>query len=150
MADVNCENVCIAVMAIADGEKPPLHANQVEAHLVNCANCRLEIEHLRVMTTLLDSQQRRGPQENIWPLVDRRLNTMATTSKSRLGSRSFLFLGLLLFGYKVIILTLPERDPGIWFKLLPALFVIAVFIYLKENPFKINCELKLEGERHDA
>ncbi|MGH9754412.1 MAG: anti-sigma factor family protein [Blastocatellia bacterium] len=149
MAEVNCENVCIAVMAIADGEKPLLQADQVEAHLVNCANCRLEIEQLRAMTALLDSQQRHEPRENIWPLIERRLNTTAPASKARLGSRSFLFLGLLLFGYKII-LTLPERDPGVWFRLLPALFVIAVFIYLKENPFKINCELKLEGERYDA
>lgn len=149
MAEVNCENVRIAAMAIADGEKPPLQADQVEAHFVNCANCRLEIEQLRAMTALLDSQQRHGQRENIWPLVERRLNTTAPTSKARLGSRSFLVLGLLLFGYKVI-LTLPEHDPGIWFRLLPALFVITVFIYFKENPFKINCELKLEGERYDA
>jgi anti-sigma factor RsiW len=149
MAEVNCQNVCIAAMAIADGEKPPLQADQVEAHLVNCANCRLEIEHLRAMTRLLDSQQRHRSQENIWPLVERRLNTTVMKSKAKIGSRSFLFLGLLLFGYKVILM-LPERDPGIWFRLLPALFMIAVFIYLKENPFKINCQLKLQGERHNA
>lgn len=149
MAEVSCENVCIAAMAIADGEKPPLQADQVEAHLVNCANCRFEIEHLRAMARLLDSQQRHRPQENIWPLVEQSLNTTTPTSKKQAGSRSFLFLGLLLFGYKLM-LTLPERNPGIWFRLLPVIFVIAVFTYLKENPFKINCELKLEGERNHA
>lgn len=149
MVEVSCENVGIAAMAIADGEKPPLQADQVDAHFVNCANCRLEIEHLRAMTRLLDSQQRHRPRENIWPLVERSLNPTAPALKARTGSRSFLFLGLLLFGYKLILM-LPERDPGIWFRLLPVIFVIAVFTYLKENPFKINCELKLEGERDHA
>jgi hypothetical protein len=145
MDEVNCENVSIAAMAIADGEKPPQRADQIEAHLVNCANCRREIEQLRAVTRLLDSQQRPAPTENIWPLVERRLNVTAANPKPQFDWRVFLFLGLLLFGYKIILM-FPERDPGLWFKLIPVLFVIAVFSYLKENPFKINCELKLEGE----
>jgi hypothetical protein len=32
------------------------------------------------------------------------------------------------------------------YKLLPLLLVTAVFVYLKQNPFKINTQLKLEGE----
>jgi hypothetical protein len=40
----------------------------------------------------------------------------------------------------------PDRDFGFLFKLLPVLLVIAAFSYLRENPFKINTELRLEGE----
>jgi hypothetical protein len=30
--------------------------------------------------------------------------------------------------------------------LVPIALVITVFVYLKTNPFKINCELSLKGE----
>jgi len=32
------------------------------------------------------------------------------------------------------------------FKLLPIILVVAAFIYLRENPFKVNAELRFEGE----
>ena len=56
-----------------------------------------------------------------------------------------MLLGVLLFGYRIVEL-IPDRDFGLLFKLVPVLFVIATFSYLRENPFKINSDLKLEGE----
>ncbi|CAN5768081.1 hypothetical protein BH20ACI3_BH20ACI3_22280 [soil metagenome] len=40
---------------------------------------------------------------------------------------------------------IPDRHLGLLFKLVPILLVIAAFSYLRENPFKINFELTLEG-----
>jgi hypothetical protein len=40
----------------------------------------------------------------------------------------------------------PDRSPGWSFKLVPLLLAVAAFVYLRENPFKINAELRLEGE----
>jgi hypothetical protein len=56
-----------------------------------------------------------------------------------------LLLGVLLVGYRIVEMV-PERDFGFMFKLVPLLFVIAAFRYLRENPFKIDSELRLEGE----
>jgi hypothetical protein len=56
-----------------------------------------------------------------------------------------MFLGALLLGYRLLEL-LPDRDFSFLFKFVPVLLVIAAFGYLKENPFKINAELSLEGE----
>jgi hypothetical protein len=145
MMELNCESVCIAALALADGETPLLQADQVEAHLRACATCRQEVEQVRAMTRLLAAQRRRKPQEQIWTMIEGRLNVAPVHPESPFEWRAVLFLCFILFGYKVILMFL-EHDPGIWFRLIPVLFVIAVFTYLKENPFKINSELRLEGE----
>jgi hypothetical protein len=41
---------------------------------------------------------------------------------------------------------IPERQLALAYKLVTLLLVTAVFLYLRQNPFKINTELKLEGE----
>ena len=54
-------------------------------------------------------------------------------------------IGLTLLAYKLIE-QIPDRNLAMVYKLLPLLLVTAVFFYLKQNPFGINTELKLEGE----
>jgi hypothetical protein len=49
-----------------------------------------------------------------------------------------------LVGYKLVEM-IPDRGFGLLFKLVPIIFVVAAFGYLKVNPFKINTELTLEG-----
>jgi hypothetical protein len=39
---------------------------------------------------------------------------------------------------------LPARDPGMTFKLVPLIIVALLFVFIKENPFRINTELVLE------
>jgi hypothetical protein len=51
---------------------------------------------------------------------------------------------LLLLGYRLVEM-IPDRHLGLLFKLVPILLVIAAFSYLRENPFKINSQLTLEG-----
>jgi len=53
-------------------------------------------------------------------------------------------LGLLLLGYCLLEIV-PNRHLGLLFKLVPILLVIAAFSYLRENPFRINTQLTLEG-----
>ena len=145
MMEVNCENVRIAAMARADAEALPLPADQVEAHLVTCDTCRLEVGHMREMIRLLGVQNRRQPSETVWPMVERGLAAVPRNPKAQLTPLPFLFLGIFLSVYKVILM-FAEHDLGIAFKLIPVLVVVAVFRYLKENPLKINSELRLEGE----
>ena len=45
MADINCESVRVAAMALADGETPPLRSKEIETHLLICDRCSEEIRH---------------------------------------------------------------------------------------------------------
>lgn len=145
MSKLNCETVCMAAMAMADGYVSELSSDQIEAHLADCSDCRREVGQLRALSSLLDAQERRPRTENVWQLVERRLPDAAPAQSPSQAWRPFLLLSMLLLGYRIGEM-IPDRDFGFLFKLVPVLFVIAAFIYLKENPFKINSELRLEGE----
>jgi energy-coupling factor transporter transmembrane protein EcfT len=56
----------------------------------------------------------------------------------------FHLLGAILIIYKVVEM-IPARDFGFLFKFVPIVFIAALFYFVKENPFKINTELELEG-----
>ncbi len=144
MSDLKCESVSMAAMAIADGYQPELSSQQIEIHLASCANCREELGQLQELSSLLDTQERRLGTETLWLKIERRLPEVNRTSTSR-GSASFMVLGALLLGYRLVEL-IPDRDFSFLFKFVPVLLVIAAFSYLRENPFKINSELSLEGE----
>lgn len=145
MTELNCENVCVSAMAMADGEEPLLAASEVEAHVRGCAACRLEIEQLGVMALLLDSQGRRVATEDLWPRIEPRL---ATATLSKRDSREWLFLlmlGLLVPAYKIVAL-MPDGELGPAVKLVPLAVALAVFALIRENPFRINTNLQFEGE----
>ena len=144
MTDINCESILIADMALRDGEESPLCREEIETHLRNCERCRAEIEPSGIMDELLSSQKRLRTEPNIWPLVSDRLETSAG-STTPFSWRVVLLFGIPLFGYKALLLIL-QAAPSLWSKVIPVILVIAVFSYLKVNPFKINCELTLRGE----
>jgi anti-sigma factor RsiW len=144
MSDIDCESVRFAAMAIADGEDSSLRAEEIEAHLFDCEACREELEEIRATYQLLSSHQRRRPQVNVWPMVSERVEATAESTEP-FRWRVLLLFGIPLFGYKLFILTL-NASPSLWSKLVPVILMIAVFGYLKANPFKINAELTLKGE----
>ena len=144
MTRTDCETVCIAAMAMEDGYVSELSADQIEAHLAECSDCRREVGQLRTLANLLDGQKRRERTEDIWDHVEQHLpDALPVPTDSQVGYL-FVILGLLLLAYRLVEM-IPDRHLGILFKLVPILFVVVVFIYLKENPFKINSELTLEG-----
>jgi hypothetical protein len=61
------------------------------------------------------------------------------------GWRTFVLLTVLLPAYRLVEIV-PRVEIGTVFKLIPVLLIIGVFCYLRENPFKINALLTLEGE----
>lgn len=145
MTKLNCESVCIAAMATADGYVSELSSDQVEAHLADCSDCRREVGQMRALSSLLDAQERRQRTEDVWKLVELRLADRSPARRTSHAWHPFLLLGVLLVGYRIVEMV-PERDFGFMFKLVPLLFVIGAFSYLRENPFKIDSELRLEGE----
>jgi hypothetical protein len=135
----------MAAMAMADGYQSELSSSQIEAHLASCAGCRREVGQLRELSTLLDAQQRRQRTESVWNRVEGRLSDVSSEPSASRPWHLFMLLGMLLLGYRILEMV-PDRNFGFLFKLVPVLLVIAAFGYLKENPFKIESELRLEGE----
>jgi predicted anti-sigma-YlaC factor YlaD len=145
MSELKCEMISAAAMARADGYESSLSLDEIQSHLAICANCRLEVEQLRAVMKLLDAQERRPRTEQVWSHIDERLREKQVTANRSFRRRPFLLMVLLLLGFKVIELV-PRWDAGMLFKLLPVLIAAAIFSYIRENPFKINLELKPEGE----
>lgn len=145
MTKLDCETVCMAAMARADGYVSELSSDQIEAHLADCSDCRRELGQLQALSSLLDVHERRQRNESIWNLIEKRLPDASPAQASSQAWRPFLLIGALLLGYRIVEMV-PDRDFGFLFKLVPVLFVIATFRYLRENPFKIDTELRLEGE----
>ena len=150
MTTRDCESVCMAAMAILDGYQPKWSSAEIEAHLEHCADCRQEVEQLRALSTMLDAQARRHQTADVWKHVEPELSAdrLPKAAAARRVSASWgplTLLGVLLIGYRVIEMV-PDRSLGFVFKLVPVLLVMVAFVYLRENPFKINAELRLEGE----
>ena len=144
--EVTCETICVAAMAKADRAQTALPPAEIEAHLAQCADCRREIEQLETLSRLLNVQKRSVHSENLWAAIENRLPAPATAAREKFPvSLPFILLGLLLIAYRLFEM-IPDRSPGWSFKLVPVLLAITAFIYLRENPFKINAELRLEGE----
>ena len=145
MTRLDCEIVCMAAMAMGDGYVSELSADQIELHLAECSNCRREIGQMRTLVSLLDEQKRKLRTENVWTQVEQRLPNASRQQSTSGAWYPFMLLGVLLLGHRLVQM-IPDREFGFLFKLVPILFVIAAFSYLRENPFKINSELRLEGE----
>ena len=143
MTEENCEQVRMASMAIADGSASSLSPAQIQAHLASCAECRREVHQTATLTALLDSAKRSTRHEEVWPLIEQQLEGGARSRKPLFDWRAFLVLGFLLTGYRVTLMV-SGQQLGFWFKLVPVALVMVVFTYVKENPFKINSELRLE------
>jgi len=139
MNESTCESVRMAAMALADGEKPALDPDFIAAHVAGCEACRLELELLRGFDVQIAGKSRRQYPVDVWPAIEPRL---AAPSRQR---RVFLVLGVLLLAYKVAEFA-PNREFGMAVQLVPIAIALAVFRYLKENPFRITTELKLEGD----
>ena len=140
MNEINCENVLMAKMAEIDGEAAEFSSGQMDLHLAACANCRQEIEQIRAADNLLRRQTRLEQDADLWSAIEKQIGVEPA---SQIGWKPFVLVGALLVAYKLLEL-LPERDFGLAFKLVPLVFIVALFVFLKENPFKINTELILE------
>lgn len=145
MKELNCETVLMAAMAAADGHPTTMESGQVEAHLAVCDDCRSELESLGGLVKLLDSQKRRQSDDDVWSALEPRLVVHAERLPADDNIRMWVPIGLILLSYKLFE-QIPDRHLALVYKLLPLLLVTAVFVYLKQNPFKINTQLKLEGE----
>ena len=142
MKEPSCYSVLRTQMAVAEGEEPEPEWSKelLVAHIEACANCQHELEQLQALDQMLAAQTLAEPRIDLWPAIE---NRIAKRSSSAIGWKPFALIGLLLVIYKLVEL-LPAEDPGMAFKLVPLVIVTLLFVFIRENPFRINTELVLE------
>lgn len=145
MNTLNCEAVRMSSSAAADGLRGSLEPAQMEEHLAQCGDCRREVERLGGLMRLLDSQKRRVSSDQLWRGIEARLAAQTPATSASRDLRLLVPTGVVLLAYKLFE-QLAVHKTGLQMKLVPLLLVIAVFALLKENPFRINAELKVKGE----
>lgn len=140
MNKITCEDFLMAKLAELDGEKTEISAEQIRLHLDACENCHQEYAQMQNIDNLLKRQARNVQDVDLWSAVAGQIEANPARQKNW---QPFLILGAFLVAYKLLEM-LPETDLGLAFKIVPVVFVAALFAFLKENPFRINTELIME------
>lgn len=141
MKELTCEDVLMAQMSVADGEELKFSKDLLRAHVAGCANCQRELEQIKGLDQVLARHTLAEPRVDLWPAIE---NRIAKRPVSALGWQPYAVVGLLLVIYKLLEM-LPARDPGMAFKLVPLVIVALLFVLIRENPFRIDTELVMEG-----
>ena len=139
MKALNCENVLLAMMAAADGEEAQLSREAIQEHLNACKDCSYEVERTQQLDRIFQQTTRAESTVDLWPTISRGLDQQA----SAVSWQPYVIVGALLLAYKLFEM-LPEAGPGWAITLVPLIIFVALFVFLRENPFKINSDLVME------
>lgn len=139
MNQINCEETLMTLLAELDGEETNFSSKQAAAHLTACKNCRQEFEQMQNTFNLLQNQTRREQDVNLWFEIKNRIGKQPESAPKQ-NWKMFLFFGMCLVAYKLLEM-IPDRAPGLVLRLAPFVLIVALFVFLRENPFKINTEL---------
>ena len=140
-----CEKIRVSAMAIRDGETAPLSEQEIARHLQSCADCRIEIDQQKQAAELLNGRSRRAFAHDVWPEIATALEETKRRSAQPAHVPAFVALCLFLLTFKIIEV-LPSVTAGVAIKLIPAGVLILFFTLIKQNPFEINQNLKLQGD----
>ena len=138
---MNCEQVRVAAMALADGETAPLPRSAIEAHVIECAACRQEIRELDGVGRVWETQARRTQTVDLWPQVQQRLERGVARSERRWQPA----LVAMLVAFKLLTF-IPERSFGTWVQFVPLLMAASAFALVGQNPFQIKTKLRSQEE----
>jgi hypothetical protein len=144
MSEIKCETVILSAMAEFDGEEQAFSSEQSKTHLAVCENCRREIEEMQTTIGLLETQTRREQTADLWQLIEKRIEPLPKEA-TQLSWKFFALLAGFLVAFRLLEM-LPAEEFNFFFKFVPLVFVVALFGFLKENPFKINTQLTLEND----
>jgi predicted anti-sigma-YlaC factor YlaD len=140
MTKMDCQIICQAAMALADGETAALNTEQVQAHLANCPDCRRVMGEFRSMSSAFSSQSRRVHAVNLWPrLADRITSEPPQLTALPLSVMFAILVAMLLMVRALVLTTAHPLEWGV--RLLALLFVCGWFFLQRENPFTINPHL---------
>ena len=140
-----CEKVRISAMAIADGQKSQLSESQINEHLLICKDCKAELEQIKSISNLFESQARRIHEVDISSQIEEVLSNQVVSPYNSGYLRYFVFLGFILFVLKMIELS-PIILAGIIIKFISIPIIITFFVLIRQNPFVINQKFEMKGE----
>lgn len=141
MKAMNCDEILMAAMAVSDGEETGLPIAEIKEHIAGCESCGLETAQMELLAQTFANYERREMNADLWPAVS---DGIIRSEIARLSGKGVLaVVAVLLVAYKLIELV-PYETPGHFLKIAPVIMAVALFIFLKENPFKINTELTME------
>lgn len=139
MSKPGCEEMQMAAMAIEEGQVPEIPAPRVHEHLSECPACRDAVAAMSSTLAVLARQTRRGHPADLWPAIQRNVAPRPAIAWP------YVVLAVLLLVYELIELV-PDRQWSMAIEIIPLLIGFGVFRILKQNPFQIATELRLEGE----
>ena len=140
----SCEEIRIAAMALAEGERADLSLDEIQEHLAACAGCRQEVAQMEALAALWARQARRPSAEDLWPGLAERLAATAPAPRVNRGPIPIWLLALLLGTYKLIEFV-PDRSWPLAVQFVPVAVALAWFLWSKQNPFRVDVELRMEG-----
>jgi hypothetical protein len=135
---MNCEEVRLAAMALADGEQPALPRAVIEGHTAECTACRKEIQALGELNPHWEAQARKVYTASLWRSVEKRI------TDQRRYRWVPLFVGLLLIFRATEFI--PEQRLNLCVQLVPLFVAAAVFMLMKQNPFQIKTDFRSHEE----
>ena len=138
MNQPGCEEMQIAAMAIAEGQAPEIPVPLVREHLNQCPACRDAVTAISPTLATLARQTRRRHPADLWPAIQRNV-------APRPAAWPYVVLAMLLGVYELIELV-SDRQWSIAIQIIPVLIAFGLFRILKQSPFQIATELRLEGE----
>ena len=138
MNQPGCEEMQRAAMAMEEGQVPEIPDPLVREHLNQCAACRDAAAAMSSTLATLARQTRRRHPADLWPAIQRNV-------APRPAAWPYVVLAVLLAVYELIELV-SDRQWSIAIQIIPVLIAFGLFRILKQSPFQIATELRLEGE----
>jgi hypothetical protein len=138
MNQPGCEEMQIAAMAIEEGQVPEIPVPLVREHLNQCPACRDAVTAISSTLATLAHRTRRRHPADLWPAIQRNV-------APRPAAWPYVVLAVLLGVYELIDLV-SDRQWSIAIQIIPVLIAFGLFRILKQSPFQIATELRLEGE----
>src|SRR5262245_11552153 len=136
--ETTCDDVMMSVMAIADGETPPVSAEAVKAHLAGCAACSAWSRELAETAHLFDASGRPSDSHDLWPSLAPHLSHSGVRRASAGNGALFVALAAVVVVFRILLYG--AGAPEIALKLCAIALVAAAFLVARENPFKIEAE----------
>jgi hypothetical protein len=135
----SCEEMQMAAMAIEEGQVPEIPGPLVREHLNQCPACRDAVAAMSSTLAVLARQTRRRHPADLWPAIQRNVAPRPAIVWP------YVVLAVLLLVFELIELV-PDRQWSMAIEIIPLLIGFGVFRILKQSPFQIATELRLEGE----
>jgi predicted anti-sigma-YlaC factor YlaD len=139
-----CDDSMVSVMALADGETPPMSAEAVREHLASCAACSAWSDEIADTARLLGACRRPDDPHDLWPALAPRLAPPGARL-SRVGTVApFVALAAILVAFRLLLYG--AAAPEMALKLTAVALAVSAFLVVRENPFKIEAERPLGAE----